>query len=74
MAFAAMNGIMAFILYTALKKENARRERIYGPAPGRDEIPDFDSEEAKRRWGQEGMTRDQIVDLGDNHPAYRYML
>ncbi len=69
-----MCGIMAFILYTALKRENARRDALYGPPPGPDEVQDFESEEYKEKWGLSGMTRDEIVELGDDHPAYRYIL
>jgi hypothetical protein len=69
-----MNGIMAFILYTTLRRENARRDAKYGAAPPSIEVQDVDSEEHKKRWGLEGMTRDQIVELGDEHPAYRYIL
>jgi hypothetical protein len=69
-----MNGVMALILYIALRRENARKDAKFGPAPASDEIQDYESEEYKRRWGLEGMTRDQIVALGDKHPAYRYIL
>jgi len=73
LAFAAMNGITAAIMYIALNRENKRRDQVYGPAPADDEVHDFESEEYRRKWGLEGMTRDQIIDLGDKHPAYRYI-
>lgn len=74
MAFALLNGTMAFTLYMALSRENKRRDEKYGKVPVDDHIQDFDSVEYKRRWGLDGMTRAQIVELGDDHPAYRYML
>ncbi len=74
LAFAAANGLMALLLYILLSRENARREREYGSAPKEEEVHAFESEDYKRKWGLEGMTREQIVALGDDHPAYRYML
>jgi hypothetical protein len=35
---------------------------------------DIESEEYKRRWGLEGMSRAEIVELGDDHPAHRFIL
>ena len=74
LAFAALNCITAGIMSFALRRENARRNAKYGPPPGPDEAHEYDSEEYKRKWGLEGMTREQIVMLGDEHPAFRYML
>jgi hypothetical protein len=74
LAFGAMCGIMALLFYIALRRENTRRDRLYGPAPAADEVQMFESDEYKRKWGLENMTRDEIVELGDDHPAYRYML
>ena len=69
-----MNFITAGILYYALRRENARRQKIYGPPPPPTEVQHYDSDEYKQRWGLEGMTRDEVVELGDDHPAFRYML
>ena len=74
LAFGAMCGITALIFYLALKRENKRRDNLYGPPPGPGEYEDMDSEAYKRKYGLEGMTRDQIVELGDDHPAFRYIL
>jgi len=73
LAFAALNFVTALILYMALTRENKRRDALYGPVPADNEIQNFESEEYKRKWGLEGMTREQIVELGDDHPAFRYM-
>jgi len=77
--------ICSTILYFGLRRENARRDAKYGPvvqssttqprphhAVQLDE--DIDSEEYKEKWGLVGMTRREIEDLGDNHPAHRFIL
>ncbi|KAK8846631.1 hypothetical protein IAR55_005718 [Kwoniella newhampshirensis] len=74
LAFCLLNFSMAIILYFANKKENRRRDEMYGPAPHPDEVQEFEDLEYKRRWGLDGMTRSEIVELGDDHPAFRYYL
>jgi hypothetical protein len=69
-----MNGLMALTLFIALRRENARRDEQYGAPLAEDEVLQLESDESKRRWGLQGMTRDEIVELGDKHPGYRYML
>ena len=66
--------ITALVLYLGLSRENRRRDKLYGPAPADGRILEYEDDEHKRLWGLEGMTREQIVALGDDHPAYRYML
>lgn len=34
---------------------------------------DIDSDEYKQRWGLEGMTREEIIELGDDHPSHRFL-
>jgi len=75
--FAFMAIICAAILMFANARENARRDRLYGPlaADGNDNNPlRQNNPELIKRWGLEGMSRDEILDLGDNHPGYRYIL
>lgn len=74
LAFAALNGIMSVILYFGMKRENKRREDTYGPAPGPEELHDIDDPEYLRKWGLEGMSRNDILNLGDDHPAFRFIL
>jgi hypothetical protein len=71
-----MNGIMALIFYISLRRENRRKDKMYGPPPTESEgaAMDVDSQEYRHKWGLEGMTRDEIIELGDKHPAYRYIL
>nr|XP_018265893.1 uncharacterized protein I303_02269 [Kwoniella dejecticola CBS 10117]OBR88051.1 hypothetical protein I303_02269 [Kwoniella dejecticola CBS 10117] len=74
LAFCLLNFTMATILYIGVKRENARRDAQYGPAPRPDEVQEFDDPEYLHKWGLQGMSRKEIVELGDDHPAYRYML
>ncbi|KAF8522739.1 putative MFS nicotinic acid transporter Tna1 [Hysterangium stoloniferum] len=57
------------------KQENARRDRIYGvPNPdGSDCSPVCaDDPVQMKKWGLEGMSKQEIIELGDQHPAFRY--
>ena len=74
LGFAFCNFAMALVLYLALSRENRRRDQTYGQAPRDNEVHEYEDPAYLRKWGLEGMTRDQIVALGDDHPAYRYML
>lgn len=73
MAFCIMGFVMAAILTVANKKENARRDAKYGAPPGRDETVAWDDPAHLKQWGLEGMSRDEIIELGDKHPAFRYV-
>jgi len=54
-------------------RENARRDALYGPiVPGQN--PLHAPPEQIKRWGLDNMTREQVLDLGDKHPGYRYLL
>ncbi|OCF34043.1 hypothetical protein I316_04390 [Kwoniella heveanensis BCC8398] len=72
--FSCICLLASITMYFGLRRENARRERVYGPAPGPGQTSEWESEEGKKRWGLEGMTRQEIVDLGDDHPAHRFIL
>lgn len=74
MAFAALNGIMSLIIWIGLRRENRRREKVYGPAPGPEERHDIEDPEYRKRWGLENMTSQEILELGDRHPAFRFIL
>ena len=63
--------------YGAIVESSTTQPRSY--ASGEDEErmisrEDIDSDEYKARWGLEGMSRSEIVDLGDDHPAHRFIL
>lgn len=72
--FCLANFTMAALLWWQLSKENKRRQDAYGSPPHEDEVNDFESEEYLRRWGLEGKSKKEILELGDNHPAFRYVL
>lgn len=74
LAFAAMNGIMSVIIWFGLRRENRRRQEQYGPPPDKNEMHNVDDPEYRKRWGLENLTREEIFELGDRHPAFRFIL
>ncbi|WRT65141.1 uncharacterized protein IL334_002083 [Kwoniella shivajii] len=74
LAFCLLNFTMAVILYLGVKKENQRRNDKFGPAPRPDEVQEYEDPEYQVRWGLQGMSRKEVVELGDDHPAFRYIL
>lgn len=72
LAFVAMNGITSVIIYFGLKAANRKREREYGPVV-EGEKHNIDDPEYLARWGLTGMDRNEILNLGDDHPAFRYI-
>jgi len=70
--FASMAIICTAVLTIANRMENARRDTLYGPAPadGNDTDPnEVLTPEQLRTWGFEGLSKTQIVELGDKHPG-----
>lgn len=74
LAFACLNLITSVILYFGQRKMNQQREAQYGPPPTRGEMHDIDDPEYRRKWGLENMSDDEIKNLGDRHPAFRFIL
>ena len=72
--FAVLNFCMATILTIYFRRENARRQAKFGPPPTAEDSHDIDSIEYRRRWGLEDLTREEIIELGDKHPAHRYII
>lgn len=70
--FASLTIIAAIIMTIANRIENARRDRLYGPAaPGGSDV-DFNkvlTPEQLRKWGLEGLSKTEIIELGDKHPG-----
>lgn len=66
--FASLAIICAIILYTHNKRENARRDRVYGVAAvdGSDASPRSGN---KEKWGLEGLSDREVIELGDRHPG-----
>jgi hypothetical protein len=74
LGFLVICFLSALTLYIALKRENERRDSVYGPAPGSEDVNEWEDPEFIRKWGLEGMSRKEIVALGDDHPGFRYIL
>ena len=72
MGFAFLAIICTTILTIANRIENARRDTLYGPAAvdGSDTNPnEVLTPEQLRAWGFEGLSKTQIIELGDKHPG-----
>lgn len=72
LAFCFMCFTMAGLLWYMNDKENKRRDAMYGPPPA--DAEGWEAPENLERWGLSGMSREDIVDLADNHPAWRYYI
>ncbi|GAA6062195.1 hypothetical protein JCM10212_006476 [Sporobolomyces blumeae] len=80
LAFAAMATILSLFLHFDLKRDNARKDRMYGrPEDYEVEGSDVDvmtrsqtDPDLQRRLGLEGMSAKEIEALGDKHPLFRY--
>lgn len=62
----------SIIITTANRIENARRDALYGPVAADGSDADGDkvlSPERLRDWGLEGLTKVEIIELGDKHPG-----
>jgi len=75
--FCGLAIICAVTIMLANSRENARRDRVYGPAAadGSDASPlKVLTAEQKRTWGLEGLSEVEVIELGDSHPGYRYII
>jgi hypothetical protein len=73
--FCLANFISAALLWWYLARENKRRDVAYGkPEENDDGNNDIDSPAYIAKWGLEGKSRTEIIELGENHPGYRYVL
>jgi hypothetical protein len=74
LGFAGLTIISTLLMMYLNKLENRKRDEI-SPAhvDGRDVNPEkLDSEEEKKRWGYEGMSKEELLLLGDKHRGFRY--
>ena len=70
--FAFMAIVCALIITITNRRENARRDRVYGSvaADGSDaSVVRPLTAEKRARWGLEGLSEKQIIELGDLHPG-----
>jgi hypothetical protein len=73
--FCLANFSMAALLWWYLARENKRRDLAYGRAVEHgDDSDDIESPAYLEKWGLQGKTRTEIIELGENHPGYRYVL
>ncbi len=76
LAFALLAAAMSAFLIWDFKRENARRDALYGTA-GSSITPESVGPkvyaEQMRRWGLEGKSAADIARLGDKHPGFRYV-
>ena len=75
LGFAAMTLVVTSTIMFLNIRENRRRNAIsYAHLDGRDVDPlKLDQEEEKARWGYQGYTRQQLLELGDKHLGFRYV-
>lgn len=76
LGFASLTFILTSIIMFVNWRDNKARDKIsYAHPDGSSVDPaKLDSDEEKKRWGYEGMTRDQILALGDQHKGFRYII
>jgi hypothetical protein len=76
LGFAALTFVMTSAIMFVHWRDNKARDAIsYAHPDGRDVDPKhLDSEEEKARWGYQGMTREELLRLGDKHKGFRYVL
>ncbi|KAL7409434.1 transporter [Mrakia frigida] len=60
-------------LHFLLKRENARRDRIYGPPPPPPMLGETYSDEILKKLGLSEMSEKEILALGDDHPTFRFV-
>lgn len=73
LSLISLTGVVSALLIFLLNRENKKRQAAFGSVQ-EDEHHDFEDEEYRRRWGLEGKTKQEIIDLGDEHPAFRFIL
>lgn len=66
--------ICSTLLHFLLRRENARRDAAYGPAPAAPPMGTSHSDEVLKGLGLYGKTEEEIIDMGDYVPTFRYQL
>lgn len=76
LGFACLTFFATSLIMFVNWRANKARDAISPAHPsGRDVDPSLlDTEEEKRRWGYEGLTRDELLCLGDRHKGFRYVI
>ncbi|KAF8529986.1 putative MFS nicotinic acid transporter Tna1 [Gautieria morchelliformis] len=77
LGFSCLSIVLCALMIFYNTRENARRDRVYGvPNPdGSDCSPLYADDPVRlKKWGLEGKSKEEIIALGDQHPAFRYMI
>ncbi|KAF8479373.1 putative MFS nicotinic acid transporter Tna1 [Gautieria morchelliformis] len=77
LGFSCLTIVLCAFMTFYNMRENARRDREYGvPNPdGSDCSPLYADDPVRlKKWGLEGKSKEEIIALGDQHPAFRYMI
>ncbi|GAA5907591.1 uncharacterized protein JCM6883_001827 [Sporobolomyces salmoneus] len=81
LGFAAMAVILSLLLHFDYKRDNARRDRLYGRPEDYEDGNDIDATirsqtdpVLQKKLGLEGMSAAEIEALGDRHPLFRYFV
>ena len=70
MGFAVMAILISSLLTVTNLRENRRRDQQYGPVSPEDSTTEaLLKPDAMRRFGTEGMQREDVLALGDQHRA-----
>ncbi|KAF8503009.1 putative MFS nicotinic acid transporter Tna1 [Gautieria morchelliformis] len=75
LGFSCLSIVLCAFMTFYNMRENARRDRVYGvPNPdGSDCSPLYADDPVRlKKWGLEGKNKEEIIALGDQHPAFRY--
>lgn len=70
--FSSMAIVCAVIITVANRLENAHRDALFGPvaADGSDANPNkVLTAEQRKSWGLEGLSKTEVIELGDKHPG-----
>ena len=71
MGFAVMAILISSLLTVTNLRENRRRDQQYGPVSPEDSTTEaLLKPDAMRRFGTEGMQREDVLALGDQHRAW----
>lgn len=76
LGFAGLTMVMtSLIMWSNWRRNKARDAISFAHPDGRDVDPSLlDHPDEQKRWGYEGMTKDQLLALGDAHRGFRYVI
>lgn len=69
-----MGLIASITVHLLMKRENAKRDRLYGPPPATLLAGEKHDEKTLDRLGLMNKSDEEIIGLGDKNPAFRYIL